>query len=174
MPKSSKKQIDEDEKKIIAELQKNSKESIDKIAKRCSFSRQKIWRIIKRLEKNKTIWGYNAVIDNEKLNQKSYILLIKRSSKPIGDFTDKLIEDSKEDHTKKLGITLLNSYYLHGHFDWMLCFSTKDIKIAKKFSESINTTYSGYISEMHMMENIFPLKACGVVNPGIEKFREFF
>ena len=56
MPKSSKKQIDADEKKVKRELKKNSKESIDKIAKKCEFSRQKVWRIIKRLEKNKTIW----------------------------------------------------------------------------------------------------------------------
>ena len=51
MPKTSKEQIADDEKKIIRELQKNSKENIDKIAKRCGFSRQKAWRIIKRLEK---------------------------------------------------------------------------------------------------------------------------
>ena len=46
MPKSSQKQIDADEKKVIRELQKNAKESIDKIAKNCGFSRQKVWRII--------------------------------------------------------------------------------------------------------------------------------
>jgi len=174
MPKSSKKQIDEDEKKIIAELQKNSKESIDKIAKRCGFSRQKVWRVIKRLEKNKTIWGYNVVVDDEKLNQKSYIMLIKRSSKPIGDFTDKLIEDFKEECTKKLGINVCYNCYLHGHFDWMVCFSAKDIKVAKKFSESINASYSEFISEIYMMENIFPIKTCGILNPGIKKFKEFF
>lgn len=39
MLKSSKKQVDIDEKKIITELQKNSKEDIDKIAKRYDFSR---------------------------------------------------------------------------------------------------------------------------------------
>ncbi len=39
MLKSSKEQVDIDEKKIIAELQKNSKEGIDKIAKRYDFSR---------------------------------------------------------------------------------------------------------------------------------------
>ena len=64
MPKNSREQIDADEKKVIKELQKNSKESSDKIAKKCGFSRQKVWRIIKKLEKNKTIWGYFAVVDN--------------------------------------------------------------------------------------------------------------
>ena len=55
MEKTSKKQIEEDERKIITDLQKNAKESIDVIAKKCGFSRQKVWRIIKRLEKNKII-----------------------------------------------------------------------------------------------------------------------
>ena len=39
MAKTSKEQIDADEKKVIRELQKGSKESIDKIAKNCGFSR---------------------------------------------------------------------------------------------------------------------------------------
>ena len=41
MAKSSKKQIYEDELKVISELQKNAKESIDVVAKNCGYSRQK-------------------------------------------------------------------------------------------------------------------------------------
>ena len=67
MPKTSKEQITDDEKKILWELQKNSKENVEKIAKKCGFSRQKIWRVIRRLEKNKTIWGYHAVVDDNKV-----------------------------------------------------------------------------------------------------------
>ena len=52
MPKSSKEHIDLDEKKVIGGLEKNAKESIDEIAKNCGFSRQKVWRVIKRLERN--------------------------------------------------------------------------------------------------------------------------
>ena len=63
MAKSSKKQIYEDELKVIAELQKNAKENIDTISKNCGYSRQKVWRIINRLEENKTIWGYTAVVN---------------------------------------------------------------------------------------------------------------
>ena len=174
MPKSSKKQIDEDEKKVIRELQKNSKEGIDKIAKKCGFSRQKVWRVIKRLEKNKTIWGYHAVVDDEKLNQKSYIMLVKRSNKPINNFMDKIIKESKTESMEKIGINVHSTFYLHGHFDWMIFFSAKDIKAAKKFSEIMNIKYEGSMSETHLMENIFPLKDCGMVNPRIEKLREFF
>ena len=79
MPKISASQINIDEKKVMAELQKNSNETIDVLAKRCNFSRQKVWKIIKKLERDKTIWGYHAVVDTEKFHQKNYILLIKKS-----------------------------------------------------------------------------------------------
>ena len=47
MSKSSKDQIDQDEKKILSELVKDAKENIDTIAKHCGFSREKTWRMIK-------------------------------------------------------------------------------------------------------------------------------
>ena len=80
MAKSGKKQICEDEEKVIAELQKNARESIKKIAENCDFSYQKVGRIIHNLEENKKIWGYYAVADNEELNLNRYIILIKRST----------------------------------------------------------------------------------------------
>ena len=51
MTKSSKDLIDQDEKKIISELVKNSKENIDTIAKHCGFSAQKVRRVIKQMER---------------------------------------------------------------------------------------------------------------------------
>ena len=48
MAKMSKKQIYEDDLKVVAELQKNAKENIDVISKNSGFSRQKT---LKSLEK---------------------------------------------------------------------------------------------------------------------------
>jgi len=58
-----KKSLSRLEKKVIAELRKNAKGSVDALAKRCEFSRQKVWRIRKRLEKDKTVWGYAAIVN---------------------------------------------------------------------------------------------------------------
>jgi DNA-binding Lrp family transcriptional regulator len=69
MAKSSVKQIELDEKRILDELAKNANKSINDIAEKCGFSRQKVWRVIHNLEKNHTIWGYVAVVDQEKLNE---------------------------------------------------------------------------------------------------------
>ena len=174
MPKSSKKQIDEDEKKVIRELQRNSKESIDKLAKKCGFSRQKVWRIIKRLENNKTIWGYHAVVDNEKINMKSYVMLIKRTNEPIGTAIDKIIKDSLAEIGKQVEVNVQVNSYLHGIYDWMFCFTAQDIRQAKKFSEILTCEFSKYIGEIHILEEIFPIKKCETLNPNIDKLKEFF
>ena len=174
MSKSSRKQIDADEKKVLHELQRNSKESIDSVAKKCGFSRQKVWRIIKRLEKNKTIWGYCAVVDNEKLGQKRYVMLIKRSNRPLGDTVNKIIDLTMHVKGKDVGVDVISSSCLHGRYDWMFIFTASDIKNAKKFSELLSREYPHVISEVHLLEDIFPVKKSNVVNPNVEKLRDIF
>jgi DNA-binding Lrp family transcriptional regulator len=83
MTKSSREQLAKDEMKILTELQKNSNESIDTIAKHCSFSRPKVWRTIKQLEESRMIWGYTAVVDEQKQGLQKFILLIKRSMQAL-------------------------------------------------------------------------------------------
>ena len=174
MPKSSRKQIDEDEKKVISELQKNAKESIDKIAKRCNFSRQKVWRIIKRLEKNKTIWGYAAIVNEEKQDLKHYIMLIKKTTLPIDEkVADRIVTRKLESIAPKTGVKIENSLYVHGIYDWIISFTAGDIKQAKKFSEKFNEFYKGYVSGLYLLETLFPIKKQGVLNPKAIGLKQF-
>ena len=174
MAKSIKKQIYEDELKVIVELQKNSNENIGAIAKKCGFSRQKAWRIIKGLEENKTIWGYAAIVNEEKQGLKSYIILIKRTTLPIDEkLADKIITRQLENSASKIDIKIGHSMLTHGTFDWVICFKAKDMKHAKKFNEIVNKTYWGYIGELHMMEVLFPIRIQGILNPDIQKLKEF-
>jgi len=174
MPKSSKKKIDADERLFLQKLKQNTGDSIENTAKKCGFSRQKVWRIKKRLEKNKTIWGYNAVINNEKLGLKQYIMLIKKSVQPVEDAINKIIDLTMHKKGEQIGVDILCSSYLHGKYDWMLIFSTDDIKKVKKFSESLLREYQQVISEIDIVEDIFPVKRCGIANPEVSKLKEFF
>ncbi|MCK5031852.1 MAG: Lrp/AsnC family transcriptional regulator, partial [Thermoplasmatales archaeon] len=58
-------------------------------------------------------------------------------------------------------------------FDWVICFETKDMKQAKKFCEVVNKIYWGYIAELHMIEALFPIRRQGILNPEIQKLKEF-
>jgi Lrp/AsnC family transcriptional regulator, leucine-responsive regulatory protein len=173
MPKRSKKQIDQDEKKVLAELKKNSHASIDKISKICGFSRQKVWRLIKRLEKDRIIWGYTAIVDEEKIDQKHYVLLLKRKITAYDEkIVDALLSRRFEDTVAKLGITIETSSYIHGDYDWLTTFTAPDIRYAKKFCELLNSNYPDMFEKICLMETLFDIKKQHIFNPDTKRLKE--
>ncbi len=175
MPKSSKKQIDEDDKTLLKVLQTSSGDNIKDIAKKCGLSRQKVWRIKKRLEKDKTIWGYRAVVDDEKLGVKRYQILIKRTPVPVSkNLMDLMLDEELGKQLKNVGVEIDCSFFTHGYFDWTLCITAPDIKVTKRFIDTLKAKFEGCISEIQALEVIFPLVEGGLDNPNITKLREFF
>ena len=175
MPKTSREQITDDEKKILHELQKNSKEKTDKIAKKCGFSRQKVWRGIKRLEKNKTIWGYHAVVDDNKIGLQQYFVLIKRTSKAFSkEHIDSIIKRVIQTEIAKMGILVENVSYVHGAFDGIHIIRASNVVQVKKYCETLNKLSKGYISHMIILEELFPIEKNGIVNPNIEELKDIF
>ena len=84
-------------------MSKNASRSINDIAKSLGFSRQKVLRIVKNLEKNNAIWGYAAVVDQEKVNRKGYMLIMKRLNKPFSEESiNKIINRNLTEQVKKL------------------------------------------------------------------------
>jgi len=174
MVKVSREQMDKDEKKILAELQKNAQESIDMLAKRCGFSRQKVWRIVKRLEKSRLIWGYSAIIDDKKNDMNHYTLLVKRSTKKLDEKTIDIITSRKlEDIVGNIGATIENSYYVNGEYDWVITFTARNIVQAKKFCESLLALHPGVIEKTVLLETLFFVKNHYILNPESKKLRDF-
>jgi len=173
MGKTSKKQMDRDERKVLTLLEKNAKDSIDNIAKKCGFSRQKVWRIIKRLEKSKTIWGYTAITDTEHLDLQNYVILINKTSEPVEKLVDLILSREVEKKAKEMKISISQSEYLHGVYDWLICFSATDIKHAKRFCELLNSAYQKHIKNLILIERIFSIKKFGVENPNMKRLKEF-
>ena len=175
MPKSSSEQIEQDEQKILKELSKNANKSINEIAQSLGFSRQKVWRVINNLEKNNTIWGYAAVVDQEKINKKRYIMLMKRSNKPIAkEALNLIVSRDLASQVGKTGVEITSSSYTNGLYDWVVCFNTVDIRAAKNLVETFNKLFAGYIIETHLLEEMFSTVSFGIENPEIEKFKDFF
>ena len=170
MPKSSKEQIDNDDKKIIAELQKNSKESIDKIAKKCGFSRQKVWRTIKRLETNNIIWGYCAIVDDDSFNCNYYIVLFKRTSAPFDNEMKNEISQNKLDfYFPETNVTIRDVYNVNGIYDWVVSFTAPGTREMKMFCEKILRKFGTYISDYKVLEVMTPIRILGIKNPLIDQ-----
>jgi DNA-binding Lrp family transcriptional regulator len=173
MAKISYDKIKKDEKKVIYEFQNNAREKIEIIGRKCGFSRQKILRIIKKLENEKKIWGYSAIIDNEKFDLKRYLILIRRSTEPIDDAISKIIDLTLHKKGKEIDVIIEHSSYLYGRYDWMLIVIAKNIANVKKFSNILEKEYRNVISEVHIMEELFPVTISRITNPNMEKLRDF-
>ena len=164
-----------DEKKLMIALQKNGKENMGNLAKRCGFSRQKIWRIIKRFEEDKTIWGYHAVVDKEELGVKTYLILLKRTPKHMEKtFLDSIVKNTLQQDGAKMGVELESMFYVHGSYDWMLSITANDIKQVKQFCELVVKAFMGYIADIQVLEILCPLKEDCIDNPNPENIKEFF
>ena len=173
MIKNSKEQK-EDEMRILAEITKNSNASINTIAKHCGFSRQKVWRIIKQLEAENLIWGYTAIIDEKKIGLTHFMLMIKRTIGEPGEATvDKIISRKIEDLIEKLGIIIESSFYVHGEYDWVITFTSVDIKHAKQIYDSLITLYPGVIKKITIMQTLMFIRKQCILNPDKKDLRDF-
>jgi Lrp/AsnC family leucine-responsive transcriptional regulator len=174
MVKSSRDQEEQDEKKVLFELVKNSKEKIDTIAKRCGISKQKTWRYIKRLESKGLIWGYTVIFDEEKVGLKHFILLVKRTSKQLDEgAVDRIISRRAEGLMNEFGGTIESSSYVHGEYDWMMTFTAEDIKHAKKYSDSLIALHPGEIEKISILQTLMFIRRQHVLNPNRKKLKEF-
>ena len=164
--------ISADDRKVLDLLIKDSRQSPNQIAEKIGFSRQKVWRIINRLEKNKIIWGYTTVVDENSIGHNYYFALCKAKA-PFFDIIEQLIKAIKEKRAEKLNIKFLGQFYLNGTFDWLCIFSANNISDAKKFCGYIQKEYGNYIERVELLESVFTLIRYGKINPDIEKFKEY-
>ena len=86
------------------------------MSKELKSYRQTIWRWKKKLEDENVIWGYTAVIDERKLNNVVFLVLIK--TKPISTgFVDLLISRIVSEETTRLNVRLIDLWLVTGEYD---------------------------------------------------------
>lgn len=174
MSKNSKDQMNQDEKKVLSELVRNANKNIEIISEHCGFSKQKTWRIIKRLETNGPIWGYTAVFDEEKVGLKHFMVMIKRTMKQLDQKTiDKIVSRKLEEKGTELGITIESSAYVHGDYDWVLTFTARDIIHAKKFADILVEFHTGTIEKITILETLIYIRKHYILNPEKDRLIEF-
>lgn len=173
MSKSSKETILHNERKVMDVLAQNGKESVDWIAKQCRFSRQKVSRIIKDLEKRKIIWGYAAIVDEEQKGLSHFTILIKRTLKPLDNEIMKKIDSLQlEDIAKPVGVEIESSCLVHGCYDWIISFNAKDILTAKKFSDMLCNGFPGAIMKLDLVESLYFVRKQNIFNPTRKKLKD--
>ena len=173
LTRASKEKIIEEEIKVLDVLEQHAKESIGEIAKKCGFSHQKIWRVIKNLEKKKTIWGYSTIVNAEEKDLKYFILLLKRSTVPLDNSMQKEVIFGKLDDRLSNRIKIDDILITHGIHDAVMTFYAPDLMTAKKFIDRLFGRLGKYFQEYQLLETLFPVRKNGFKNPQIKQLIEY-
>ena len=172
MARSSKETILHDEIKVMDALGQHSKDSVDEIAKSCGFSRQKVSRIIKNLEKNKIIWGYAVVTDETAKNLKHFTLLVKRSKVSFAASFKKEVVFEKLDYYNSDSVKIEDIYLTHGSYDGIVTFYALDIISAKKLVQEIFNRIGKYFDDYLLLETLVPIRKQSIKNPHLKDLVE--
>jgi hypothetical protein len=85
-----------------------------------------------------------------------------------------VIKGKMQKDIEEMGISVDFNFYIHGDYDLILCATTKNIKLMKKFCEILNSAFSKYIDETRILEVIFPIIKDGFPNPKMDELRDYF
>jgi DNA-binding Lrp family transcriptional regulator len=175
LAKSSKETIQNDEIKVLTILEQHAKETVDEIAKRSGLSRQKVSKIIKRLEKDKVIWGYSAITGKEYKDRQShyFTLLVKRSAVPLNNATKSEVTLEILDDYLPSGVKIEDIIMTHGDWNAIITFYAPNLVSAKKVVESMTQRLGKYTKEYHLLEHLFPIRKNGFKNPEIKNLVDY-
>lgn len=138
--------LDLTDKKLINILQIDSKTTVKQIALKLNLSPTAIYERIKKLEKNRVIESYVALIDREKAGRSFLVLCQVRLVKHNNTFISKF-----ENEVVRFG-EVLECYNTSGDYDYTLKIAVENMKGYRKFLNEklttldyIGSTYSTFI-----------------------------
>lgn len=155
--------------RIIEALLLDPTKSMREIAKNLNSYRQTLWRKKKKMEEENQIWGYTAVIDEEKQGKVTFLVLMK--TKPMmREMAEILVRRVKCNEPAKMNIRLIDLFQVNGEYDWVLRFSAPDHATARTYFDTLRAVYVDYLLEKPVLVNVnFILMAEGKRNPEIDK-----
>lgn len=110
----------------------------------------------------------------KKMGFSNYLVLVKRTAKPLDDkLAEKIISRKLESVSSEIGVKIITSIYTHGSYDWILSLRAKNIIQVKKIIEQLKSIYTEYIEEVILLETLFFVKKQGFKNPNIKNFKKF-
>lgn len=114
--------IDEIDRRILAELQRDGTLSVDQLSARVNLSRNACWRRVKRLEEDGFITGRVALVDAEKLGLGLSVFIMIRTSSHDPDWLRKF-RDAVTSFPEITGV-----YRMSGDLDYVLRARVPDVK----------------------------------------------
>lgn len=130
-------QIDQLDRKILGEVQKDASLSLDEIARRVGASKTPVWNRIKRLRSSGVIKAEVALLDAERLGLEACFFVLVRTSEHEADWQDRFLNVLLERPE------VLEAHRLAGDIDYIL-------KVRVANAKAYDVFYQALISEVRI------------------------
>jgi len=114
--------LDETDRRILAELQRDGALPVEQLAERVRLSRNACWRRVKRLEEERVITGRVALVDADRLGLGLSVFVIVRTSSHDPDWL-KRFREAVTTFPEITGV-----YRMSGDLDYILRARVADVK----------------------------------------------
>ena len=128
-------QVDELDRKILAELQEDAEQSLDEIARKVGSSKTPVWNRIRRMREQGVIKRQTAILDPEELGLEACFFVLIRTSEHEAGWEKRFLEVIKRRPE------VLEAHRLAGDVDYIL-------KVWVKNARAYDAFYQALISEV--------------------------
>lgn len=127
--------IDDTDRKILAELQRDAGQSLDEIAKKVGSSKTPVWNRIRKLREAGVLGAQTVVLDAEKLGFEATFFVLIRTSEHEAEWQNRFLKALKERPEVQ------EAHRLAGDIDYIL-------KVRVKNARAYDAFYQALISEV--------------------------
>lgn len=128
-------QIDDLDRKILAELQTDAEQSLDEIARKVGSSKTPVWNRIRRMREQGVILKQTALLDAESLGLEACFFVLIRTSEHESDWQRKFLQ------VLRARPEVMEAHRLAGDIDYIL-------KVRVKNARAYDQFYQALISEV--------------------------
>ena len=128
-------QLDDLDRKILAELQEDAEQSLDEIARKVGSSKTPVWNRIRRMREQQVILKQTALLDAESLGLEACFFVLIRTSEHEADWQGKFLQ------VLRARPEVLEAHRLAGDIDYLL-------KVRVKNARAYDLFYQALISEV--------------------------
>jgi Lrp/AsnC family transcriptional regulator len=130
-------QLDDTDRKILAELQENADRSLDEIARKIGSSKTPVWNRIRKMREQGVIRQQTVILDPDALGLEACFFVLIRTSEHEADWQKAFLE------TVRKRPEVLEAHRLAGDIDYIL-------KVRVKNARAYDQFYQALISEVRI------------------------
>ena len=101
-------------------------------------------------------------------------MLKRKGGTQVDKQLENIINRKIKKQLEKMGVFIESSFYTNGDYDWISLAKAENIAKMKKYADYINRYFGDILSDVKIVEVLFPLEKNNIENPNKQELLEYF